>query len=299
MKRGDLDDLAVFAAVAAEGSFTRAAIRLDMSQSALSRRVLGLEQRLGLRLLSRTTRRVATTEAGEALLGTLRTAFADIDTRLAQLREGGTRLSGTLRLTMIKHAAMSLVLPALPDFLAAHPDVRIEVDVSDRLVDIVAQRFDAGIRFGDKVARDMIAVRLGPDLRMVVVASPGYLATRRAPRTPRELQGHRCITYRMQTTGGLYHWPFQDKGRPFEVRVDDSLVFNDADLIVGAAAQDQGLAYVFEHQAAALLAEGRLVRVLEKWCQPFPSYYLFHPSRRQMPPVLAAFIQTLRARAAA
>ncbi|MET0404268.1 MAG: LysR family transcriptional regulator [Cystobacter sp.] len=296
MRRGDLDDLAVFAAVAAEGSFTRAAVRLDMSQSALSRRVLGLEQRLGLRLLSRTTRSVATTEAGEALLGTLRTAFSDIDARLSLLREGAPRLSGTLRLTMVKHAAMSLVLPALPDFLAAHPGVRVEIDASDRLVDIVSQRFDAGIRFGDKVARDMIAVRVGPDLRTRVVASPGYLADKRAPRTPRELPGHRCINYRMPTTGGLYTWAFHDKGRPFEVRVDSSLVFNDADLIEDAALRGQGLAYLFEHQVADHLAEGRLVGLLEKWCKPFPGYVLFHPSRRQTPPVLAAFIQTLRSR---
>ncbi|WP_047855924.1 LysR family transcriptional regulator [Archangium gephyra] len=298
MRRGELDDLAAFATVATEGSFTRAAARLDMSQSALSRRVQALEQRLGVRLLSRTTRSVSTTEAGEALLGTLRTAFADIDTRLAVLREGRTRLAGTLRLTMVKHAAMSLIRPMLPGFLSAHPDVRVELDVNDRFVDIVSHRFDAGIRFGEQVAKDMIAVRVGPEVRAAVVASPGYLAARRAPRTPRELHEHRCINYRLGTTGGLYAWEFQERGRRLEVRVDNTLVFNDGDLMVAAALDGQGIAYVFEHQVANHLAEGRLVRLLEKWCPPFPGYYLYHPSRRQTPPVLAAFIQALRARSA-
>ncbi|SET86964.1 LysR family transcriptional regulator [Stigmatella erecta] len=294
MRRNDLLDLSAFAAVAAEGSFTRAAIKLGMSQSALSHAMKALEQRLGVRLLSRTTRSVAATAAGEELLKTLRPALEGIDAGLAQLGTKRAVPAGKVRLTMTKQAARSVIQPMLPGFLAAYPDIQVEVFVDDRFTDIVTGRFDAGIRFGQKVAKDMVSVRVGPDLRAAVVASPAYLAQRPAPRTPRDLIHHRCINYRMARTGGLYAWEFRDKGRRFEVRVEGSLVFNDGDLIEAAAESGQGIAYIWEDQAAPYLARGRLVRLLEAWCPPIPGYCLYYPSRRQMPPALAAFLQALR-----
>jgi DNA-binding transcriptional LysR family regulator len=294
MKRDDLYDLAAFAIVAEQGSFTRAAAELGMSQSALSHAIKSLEQRLGVRLLSRTTRSVSTTEAGETLLRSLRPALEDIASGVDAVGALRGRASGTVRITATKHAVSTVVMPVLPRFLASHPEIRIDMIVDDNLTDIVAERIDAGIRFGDIVEKDMIAVRIGPDIRMAVVGAPSYFADHEVPRTPRELAGHRCINYRHVRSGGLYAWDFEDKGRPFEVRVEGSLVFNNADLIRQAALMGQGLAYVYNDEVAVDIKAGRLTRILEKWCPTFPGYYLYHPSRRQTPPALVALIAALR-----
>jgi DNA-binding transcriptional LysR family regulator len=294
MKRDDLYDLAAFAVVAEQGSFTRAAAELGMSQSALSHAMKALEERLGVRLLSRTTRSVSTTEAGETLLRSLRPALDEISSGVNALGALRGKLSGTVRVTATRHAVSSVVMPVLPRFLAAHPDIRVDIIVDDNLTDIVAERIDAGIRFGDIVEKDMIAVRIGPDIRMAVVGAPSYFADHPVPRSPRELAGHRCINYRHVRSGGLYAWDFEEKGRPFEVRVEGPLVFNNADLTREAALAGQGIAYVYADEVAADVRAGRLKRILDRWCPTFPGYYLYHPSRRQTPPALAAFIGALR-----
>jgi DNA-binding transcriptional LysR family regulator len=297
MKRDDLYDLAAFAVVAEHGSFTRAAAELGMSQSALSHALKALEERLGVRLLSRTTRSVSTTEAGETLLRSLRPALDEISSGVNAVGALRGKPSGTVRVTATKHAVSSVVMPVLPRFLASHPDIRLDVIVDDNLTDIVADRIDAGIRFGDIVEKDMIAVRIGPDIRMAVVGAPSYFADHPVPKTPRDLAGHRCINYRHVRTGGLYAWDFEEKGRPFEVRVEGPLVFNNAELTREAALAGQGIAYVYADEVAADVRAGRLKRILERWCPTFPGYYLYHPSRRQTPPALAALIGALRYKA--
>jgi DNA-binding transcriptional LysR family regulator len=294
MKRDDLYDLAAFAVVAEQGSFTRAAAVLGMSQSALSHAMKALEERLGVRLLSRTTRSVSTTEAGETMLRSLRPALEDIASGVDAVGAMRGKASGTVRVTATRHAVSKVVMPKLPRFLASHPDIRMEMIVDDSLIDIVAERIDAGIRFGDIVEKDMIAVRIGPDIRMAVVGAPSYFVDHKVPRTPRELAGHRCINYRRVRSGWVYAWDFEDKGRPFQVRVEGPLSFNNGDLIREAALAGQGLAYVFDDEVAADIKAGRLRRILEKWCPTFPGYYLYHPSRRQMPPALSALIAALR-----
>jgi DNA-binding transcriptional LysR family regulator len=297
MKRHDLNDLAAFAVVAEHGSFTRAAAQLGMSQSALSHSMKALEGRLGVRLLSRTTRSVSTTEAGETLLRSLRPALETIASGLTAVGAMRDQPSGTLRITATKHAVTAVVMPALPRFLAAYPDVHVGLVVDDALTDIVSSRFDAGIRFGELVEKDMIAVRVGPDLQMTVVAAPSYFADHPPPRTPRDLARHRCINYLNLRSGGFQAWEFEEKGRPFELRVDGPLSFTSGDLILDAALAGQGVAYAYADMVTAHVAAGRLTRVLEKWCPPFPGYYLYHPSRRQTPPALSALIAALRYRA--
>lgn len=297
MNRDDLYDLAAFAVVAERGSFTRAAAELRMSQSALSHAMKALEERLGARLLSRTTRSVTTTEAGEILLRSLRPALDEISSGVTAAGALGGRPSGTLRLTATHHAVSSVIMPVLPAFLASHPEIRVDLIVDETLTDIVANRIDAGIRFGDLVEKDMIAVRVGPDMQMAVVGAPSYFAVHPAPKTPRDLAAHCCINYRLGRSGGLYAWDFQENGRPFEVRVEGALIVNNGDLIREAALAGLGLAYVYENEITAEVAAGRLARILEPWCPAFPGYYLYHPSRRQTPPTLAALIAALRYRA--
>jgi DNA-binding transcriptional LysR family regulator len=294
MKRDDLYDLAAFAVVAEQGSFTRAAAELGMSQSGLSHAIRALEQRLGVRLLSRTTRSVSTTEAGETLLRSVRPALEEIASGVDAVGLSGGQPSGAVRITATKQAATSVLMPVLPGFFRTHPGIQVDVIVDDNLTDIVADRVDAGIRFGDIVEKDMIAIRIGPDIRMAVVGAPSYFADHPAPRTPRELSGHRCINYRHVRSGGLYAWDFEDKGRPFKVRVEGPLVLNNADLIRDAALAGQGLAYVYDDEVAVDIRAGRLRRILQKWSPIFPGYYLYHPSRRQTPPALAALIAALR-----
>src|ERR1700722_1773093 len=297
MKRHDLNDLAAFAVVAEHGSFTRAAAQLGMSQSALSHAMKALEARLAVRLLSRTTRSVSTTEAGETLLRSLRPALETIASGLTAVGVMRDQPSGTVRITATKHAVTAVVMPALPSFLAAYPDVRVGIVVEDALTDIVSSRFDAGIRFGELVEKDMIAVRVGPDLQMAVVGAPSYFADHPPPRTPRDLARHRCIPYFNLRSGGLQAWEFEEKGRPFELRVEGRLSFTNGDLILDAALAGHGIAYAYADTVTAHVAAGRLTRVLEKWCPPFPGYYLYHPSRRQTPPALSAWIAALRHRA--
>lgn len=294
MKRDDLYDLAAFAVVAEQGSFTRAAAELGMSQSALSHAIKSLEERLGVRLLSRTTRSVSVTEAGEVLLKSLRPALDDIASGVDALGAMRGQASGTLRLTATKHAVTTTLMPVLPAFLAANPNVRLDIVVDDNLIDIVSERIDAGIRFGDIVEKDMIAVRIGPDIEMAVVGAPSYFAEHGIPETPRELGNHRCLNYRHLRSGGLYAWEFQEDGRPFQVRVEGPLVFTNSDMLRISALAGLGLAFVYRDEVSADLEAGRLVRILEHWSPSFPGYYLYHPSRRQTPPALTALTAALR-----
>lgn len=293
MKRDDLSDLALFAAVAEHRSFTRAAARLGMSQSALSHAMKALEERLGLRLLARTTRSVGTTEAGQRLLLTLRPAFDEITQELAALGELRDRPSGLIRITAGRHAATTYLWPALRRFLPKHPDVQVEISVDAGLTDIVADRFDAGIRIGEQIGKDMIAARISPPLRSIIVGAPAYFKKHAPPRRPQDLAEHDCLNYRFATSGSLYAWEFEKNGRPMKVRVEGSLIFNDAEMIIDAALDGHGLANVFEDQVKSHLAAGRLRQVLAEWCPPYPGYYLYYPSRRQTP-ALKALIEAMR-----
>ena len=297
MKRDDLYDLAAFAVVAEQASFTRAAAELGMSQSALSHAIKMLEERLGVRLLSRTTRSVSVTDAGETLLRSLRPALDDIAQGVDAIGALRGKPSGTVRITATKHAVSSVVMPAMPAFLAAHPDIQIDTIVTNDLIDIVAERIDAGIRFGDIVEKDMIAIRIGPDIRLAVVGAPSYFARHGAPATPRDLAAHSCINYRHIRTGGIYPWEFVEDGRPFQVRVSGQLTFSNSELLLEAALAGHGLAFVYEDEVLSHIAAGRLARALEPWCPTFPGYYLYHPSRRQVPPALSTLIGALRYRA--
>ncbi|HEY0206849.1 MAG TPA: LysR family transcriptional regulator [Acetobacteraceae bacterium] len=296
MRREELVDLNAFATVAEEESFTRAAARLGTSQSALSHTVRRLETRLGVRLLTRTTRRVAPTQAGERLLKTLGPAFDTIAAELASLSELRERPAGTIRVTTSEHAAHSVLWPALETLLPDYPDIRVEMSVNSGLTDIVAERFDAGVRLGEAVAKDMVAVRIGPDLRMAVVGAPSYFAGRPQPRTPQDLAEHQCINLRLPTLGGLYAWELEKAGRELRVRVDGQLAFNNVPMILRAAAAGFGLACVLEDYVAAPVAEGSLIRVLEDWCPPFAGYHLYYPSRRQPSAAFALLVDALRYR---
>jgi DNA-binding transcriptional LysR family regulator len=296
MRREDLTDLAAFMAVADERSFTRAAGRLGTSQSALSHTMRRLEARLGVRLLTRTTRSVAPTEAGERLLATLGPAVASIAAELASLRELRDRPSGTIRITSSRHAAQSLLWPALDRLLPQYPDVHVEVSVESGMVDIVADRFDAGVRLGEALAKDMIAVPIGPEQRMAVVGAPSYFAANPVPETPQDLAQHRCINLHFSTAGGFYAWELEKDGREVRVRVDGQLAFNDTDMIAAAAVAGHGLAFLMEDHVAAAIASGALVRVLEDWSPRFPGYHLYYPSRRQPSAAFALIVDALRYR---
>ncbi|ALA20325.1 MULTISPECIES: LysR family transcriptional regulator [unclassified Chelatococcus] len=297
MRREDLVDLNVFLAVAEEHSFTRAAARLGTSQSSLSHTIRRLEARLGVRLLTRTTRNVAPTEAGERLLGTLRPALDSIATQLTLLGELREKPAGTIRITASEHAAETILWPGLERLLPNYPDINVELSIDSRLTDIVSERFDAGVRLGEALAKDMVAVRIGPDLRLAVVGSPAYFARHPVPCMPHELAEHRCINMRFSTGGGLYAWELEKDGRELRVRVDGQLTFNNGNMIVRAALAGFGLAIVMEDQVTAHLADGRLVRVLEDWCPPFAGYHLYYPSRRQPSAAFALLVEALRYRA--
>jgi DNA-binding transcriptional LysR family regulator len=296
MKRDELGELLAFLAVAEERSFTRAAVRLATSQSALSHTVRKLEARLALQLLTRTTRSVAPTDAGERLLETLRPAFDDIDARLEALTALRDKPAGSIRITTGQHAAHTRLWPVLAKFLPQYPDIQVELAIDQGFTDIVTGRFDAGVRLGEQVAKDMIAVRIGPDLRLAVVGAPAYFADRPRPRSPHDLSGHRCINLRQQSKGGLYVWEFGKNGRELNVRVEGQLVFNQTQLAIQAALDGFGLAIVMEDLVQPLIAEGRLVRVLADWCDPFTGYHLYYPSRRQIPPAFALLADALRYR---
>lgn len=296
MRREELGDLAVFLAVAEARSFTRAAAKLGTSQSAISQIVRRLEAALGLKLLTRNTRNVAPTEAGEQLIATLRPAFDEIDARLSALSALKERPAGTVRVTSSRHAAETILWPVVSRMLKDYPEVSVEISVDGQLTDIIAERFDAGIRLGEQVAKDMIAIPIGPELRMAVVGSPVYLAARGTPQTPQDLTQHRCINIRMPSKGGLYTWEFGKDGRDLNVRVEGPLVVNDVPLILRAATEGIGLACVLEDQASARLQSGELVRVLEDWCPSFPGYHLYYPDRRQLTPAFTVLVNTLRYR---
>jgi DNA-binding transcriptional LysR family regulator len=296
MKREHLADLSAFAAVAQELSFTRAAARLGMTQSSLSHAIRRLEGRLDLRLLNRTTRSVATTEAGERLLRTLRPAFAQIDAELESLTALRAKPAGSIRITTAEHAADSVLLPALERFLPQYPDIHVEITLDYGLTDVVAQRFDAGIRLGERIAKDMVAVRIGPDFRMAAVATPGYLVNRRVPRLPEDLHDHVCINLRLPTAGNIYAWEFEKAGREVEVRVEGQLTFNTLWMRLRAARAGLGIAFVPEDIVQADVESGRFVRVLTDWCAPFPGYHLYYPSRRHATPAFALLVAALRYR---
>jgi DNA-binding transcriptional LysR family regulator len=294
MRRERYKELLGFLAVARERSFTKAAAQLGISQSALSHTVRGLEQQLGLRLLTRTTRSVAPTEAGERLLVSLGPHFEQIEAQLEALTALRDKPAGTIRITTAQHAAEAILWPKLARFLPKYPDIKVEIMIDYGLSDIVAQRYDAGVRLGEQVAKDMIAVRIGPDMRMAVVGAPAYFSKHPPPKTPQDLIQHNCINLRLPTYGGLYAWEFEKGGRDLKVRVDGQLVFNMSTQILNAVLAGFGVAYVPEDVAQPYLAKGRLARALESWCLPFPGYHLYYPSRRQASPAFALLVEALR-----
>ncbi len=290
----NFNDLAVFASVAREQSFTRAAARLGVSPSALSQTIRQLEERLGLRLLMRTTRSVTVTEAGERLLRTVAPRFEEIEAELAALSDLRDRPAGTIRITAGEHPAESILQPALRKLLPLYPDIRVEITADHGLTDIVAQGYDAGVRLGEQVAKDMIAVRISPNIRMAVVASPAYFERHAVPRSPHDLTGHNCINLRLPTYGGLYVWEFEKRGQTVNVRVDGQVVVNNISLRLASVRDGLGVAYMPEDQAMADIATHRLVRVLNDWCAPFPGYHLYYPNRRQRSTAFGLLIDALR-----
>ncbi|MGO4123180.1 LysR family transcriptional regulator [Inquilinus sp. YAF38] len=296
MQRGSLDDLVALVAVARERSFTKAAAKLGVSQSALSQTIRQLETRLGIRLLTRTTRSVGLTEAGERLLHTVAPRLEEIEAGLAAVSELRDKPAGTIRITAGDHAIRSILWPKLEKFLPRYPDIKVELVIDYGLTDIVAERYDAGVRWGEQVAQDMIAVRIGPDLGFAVVGAKSYFAKRPPPRTPQDLVGHSCINLRLPTHGGLYAWEFERDRREVRVRVDGQLVFNGIFQILDAALAGFGLAHVPEDLARPHLARGRLQRVLEDWCPPWSGYHLYYPSRRQPSAAFALLVDALRHR---
>jgi DNA-binding transcriptional LysR family regulator len=296
MPRRNINDLLAFRAVAEERSFTRAAARIGVSPSALSPTIRALEERLGVRLLTRTTRSVAPTEAGERLLAAIGPHFDGIEAELAALSELRDRPAGTIRITTGDHAAETILEPAVSRLLRDYPDISVEISVNTGFVDIVAERFDAGIRLGETVAQDMVAVRIGPEMRMAAVASPSYFAAHKPPRTPHDLAGHNCINLRFPTLGGLYAWEFEKGGRALNVRVEGQLIVNDPALARRAAIDGLGIAYLPEDYLQPDIDAGTLIRVLDGWCPPFPGYHLYYPSRRQQSPAFALLVEALRYR---
>lgn len=294
MDRMPLNDLALFDAIVRERSFTRAASVLGMSTSALSHAMRGLEKRLGVRLLSRTTRSVSPTPAGEHLLASLRPALSSISEGLSGLSEWRDSPSGLVRITTIAWVSQTILEPRLPGFLLAHPDVKVEVSIDDALVDIVAEGFDAGIRFGETVEKDMVAVRVGPDLRAVVVATPDYFIRNAPPASPHDIDRHACLNYRLATSGGMLPWEFRKDGKDIKIRPSGPLIVNDGALALAAVRAGAGLGYIMEQDVAEDIAAGRLIQVLDEWCPTFPGSFLYHSSRRQSPPALRALIDALR-----
>jgi len=288
------DQLAIFAVVAQERSFTRAAARLGMSQPALSRAMRQLEERLGVRLLARTTRSVAPTQAGEHLLQVIAPRFDEINSELALLSKLRDRPAGKLRITAGEHAAIAVLQPVLARLLPDHPDLSIEIIVDYGLTDIVAEGFDAGVRLGEQVAKDMIAMRIGPDMRMAVIGSPAYFSHYPKPVIPADLMAHNCITLRMPTHGGLFMWEFEKNGQALNVRIEGQLVFNNIAMRLESVLQGLGLAYMPEDVVRPYIEQGRLIRVLEDWCEPYSGYHLYYPNRRQSSPAFTLLREALR-----
>jgi len=294
MASGKFDNLYAFLLIAKEGSFTKAAAQLGVSQSALSHTIRGLETSLGIRILTRTTRSVSPTEAGERLLETIRPRFEEIEFELAALSDLRDKPAGTIRITAAEHAANSVLWPKLAKFLPDYPDINVEIIVDYGLTDIVSQRYDAGVRLGDQVERDMIAVRIAPDLRMAVVATPAYFAKHSRPSTPQGLSTHNCINLRLPTKGGLYAWEFEKDGHELKVHVQGQLVFNSSAPILRAALTGLGVACIPQDMAEEYILSGQLERVLEDWCPYYQGYHIYYASRRQSSPAFALLINTLR-----
>jgi len=295
--RENIHDLQAFVAVAQDRSFTRAAGKLGVSPSALSHTLRALEARLGVRLLTRTTRSVAPTEAGERLLRTLGPRFQEIEEELTALAEMRDKPAGTIRITATDVVADTVLWPQLAKVLPKYPDLKVEIVVDYGLTDIVAERFDIGVRFGDQVAKDMIAVRVAPDTRMAIVGSPAYLARHPAPKAPPDLTKHNCITLRLPTRGGLYAWELKKGRRELQVRVDGQLTFNGTYQMVRAAMDGCGLAFVPDQIIERHVAQGRLVRVMEDWCPIFPGWHIYYPSRRETSRAMSVVVEALRLRA--
>ena len=296
MQRGRLDDLQAFVAVARERSFTKAAAKLSISQSALSHTVKTLEERLGVRLLSRTTRSVSPTEAGQRLLQNIGPRFDEIESEVAAVSELRQKPVGTIRITATENATETILVPKLAPLLREYPDIKVEIIIDYGLTDIVAQQYDAGVRSGEQVAKDMVAVRIGPDMRMAVVGAPSYFKKRPAPKSPHDLMQHICINLRLSLHGGVYAWEFERDGRELKVRVEGQLTTNATGQILNAALAGSGLAYIPESMAQPHLAKGRLRRVLDDWCLPYSGYHVFYPSRRQSSAAFTLVLDTLRYR---
>ncbi len=296
MPRSNIDTLLAFQAVARERSFTRAAAQMGVSTSALSHAIRGLEERLGVRLLSRTTRSVVPTDIGERLLDRIGPHFDGIEAELESVSELRDKPAGTIRITTGIDAAQMILEPALTGLLKAYPDIHIELSVNAGFVDIVAERFDAGVRLGETIAQDMVAVRIGPDMQMAAVASPDYLSNRGVPEAPSDLASHSCINLRFPTLGGLYAWEFEKDGRMLNARVEGQLTVNDIALARQGACDGLGIAYLPVDYVRPAIEAGRLVRLLADWCPPFPGYHLYYPSRRQQSPALALVVEALRYR---
>src|SRR3954453_14054062 len=294
--RENIGHLIAFIAVARERSFTRAAAKLGVSQSALSHTIRGLETRLGVRLLTRTTRSVSATEAGERLLRTAGPRLDEIESELAALRELREKPAGTIRITATENANDTILIPKLAPLLREYPDIKVEIVVDYGLTDIVARQDGAGVRSGEQVAKDMIALRIGPDMRMAVVGAPSYFRKRPTPKRPQDLVEHNCINLRLPSHGGVYAWEFEKGGRELKVRVEGQFTFNATGQILSTALAGSGLAYVPESMVQPYLAKGRLKRVLEDWCLPYSGYHLFYPSRRQPSAAFALMIDALRYR---
>jgi DNA-binding transcriptional LysR family regulator len=296
MARENLNDLFAFLAVARDRSFTKSAAKLGVSRSALSHTLRGLEARLGVRLLSRTTRSVSPTAAGERLVNSVGHRIDEIEAELDALSELREKPAATIRITATENSLNTVLLPALSKFLPQYPDINVEVSIDYGLTDIVAQRFDAGVRSGEQVAKDMVAVRIGPDMRMAVVGAPSYLANRPLPKRPQDLTGHNCINLRLPSHGGMYAWEFEKGGRELKVRVEGQFVLNGTTPMLNTALAGLGLAYVPEDMVRPYLADGQLKRVLEDWCPPYSGYHLYYTSRRQSSPAFALMVDALRYR---
>jgi DNA-binding transcriptional LysR family regulator len=296
MRRRNLTDLQAFMAVAKERSFTKGAAKLGVSQSALSHTIRELEERLGIRLLTRTTRSVSPTNAGERMLSTIGPRLEEIETELASLSELREKPAGTIRITTGEHAAESILWPALAKLFPKYPDIKVELIIDYGLTDIVTERYDAGVRLGEQIAKDMIAVRIGPDIRMAVVAAPSYFSKRSHPKRPQDLTDYTCINLRLPTYGSVYAWEFEKNGREVKVHVEGQVTFNNLALRLKAVLAGCGLAYLPEDQVRTHISEGRLVRVLADWCPKFSGYHLYYPSKRQATPAFRVLVDGLRYR---
>lgn len=294
MQRTNLNDLVAFITVARERSFTRAAAKLDISQSSLSHLIRDLEARLGIRLLTRTTRSVSPTDAGERLLGTVGPRLEEVEKELSSLQDLRDQPRGAIRISSTDYATDTILWPRLVPFLRRYPDISVELITDYGLTDIVAERFDAGVRAGEQIAKDMIAVRIGPDISMAVVGSPAYFKKRPEPRAPQDLVHHICINLRLPTHGGLYAWEFERASREMRVRVEGQVTFNGTPQMLNAALAGFGLAYLPEDVVQLHISKKRLVRVLKDWCQPYTGYHLYYPSRRQPSAAFALMVEALR-----